>query len=300
MKVRVGLITYAEPEPFHTKQMDTVERSLLALGAEAEFVRCFGCRDKAVLQGKAEQLAGENIDLIISFMTNADIAVIEATEAKATPIICWSMDPIDAGLVQRMSQPGGRLTGVAFPPGLQIMQLRALKMLGSARRRVAMLFNPAYVPARGARTKLLAAGELLHIEIAVYEALTLDAVEAAFHAMVRDRCDGLVVGPHELFNQNGALLGGLALEHGLPAIAMDNIVEHGGVVSFMPDFARIWEAAARIGWRVLNGEEPGKIPFDRHIKPLVTLNLDAAGRLGLLPDPLFVDEADRLISARSE
>jgi len=298
--VRVGLITYAGPEPFHTAQMDMVERTLAELGARVEIRRCFGCRDKALLAAEAGRLADWSPRLILSFMTNADLAVIAATAGTRTPIVCWSMDPVDAGLVTSMTRPGGRLTGVAFPPGLQMMQLRALKMLRPTTRRVAMLFNPGYAPARGALDKLTATGALFGIDVAAYEALTLDAVRAAIPAMARDGCDGLVVGPHELFNGNGALIGGLALECGLPAIAMDTVVEGGGVVSFMPDFPRIWEAAARIADRVLKGEDPGTIPFDRHIKPFTTLNLDAARQLGLRLDPLFVDEADRLIGVGGE
>lgn len=296
--MRIGLITYAHPEPFHTAQMDVVERTLAALGTRAEVRRCFGCRDKALLTAEAERLAAWDPDLILSFMTNADLAVIAAT--ADTPIVCWSMDPIDSGLVESMSRPGGRLTGVAFPPGLQMMQLRALKMLKPAAKRVAMLYNPGYAPAAGAIGKLIATGELFGLEVTKYEALTLDAVRAAIPAMAREDCDGLVVGPHELFNQNGPLIGGLSLEYGLPAIAMDNVVEQGGVVSFMPDFPRIWEAAARIADRILKGEAPGTIPIDRHIKPFTTLNLDAARQLGLRVDPLFVDEADRLIGVRGE
>lgn len=296
--MRIGLITYAHPEPFHTAQMDVVERTLAALGTRAEIRRCFGCRDKALLAAEAERLAAWKPDIIVSFMTNADLAVIAAT--ADTPIVCWSMDPIDSGLVESMSRPGGRLTGVAFPPGLQMMQLRALKMLKPAAKRVAMLYNPGYAPAAGALAKLIATGELFGLEVTTYEALTLDAVRTAIPAMAREDCDGLVVGPHELFNQNGPLIGGLSLEYGLPAIAMNNVVEQGGVVSFMPDFPRIWEAAARIADRILKGEAPGTIPIDRHIKPYTTLNLSAARQLDLRLDPLFVDEADRLIGVRGE
>jgi len=296
--MRIGLITYAAPEPFHTAQMDVVERTLTALGTQAEIRRCFGCRDKALLAAEAERLAAWDPDLIISFMTNADLAVLAAT--SRTPIVCWSMDPVDSGLVESMTRPGGRLTGVAFPPGFQMMQLRALKMLKPAAKRVAMLYNPGYAPAAGALAKLVATGESFGLEIAAHEALTLDAVRAAIPAMAREGCDGLVVGPHELFNQNGALIGGLALECRLPAIAMDNIVEQGGVVSFMPDFPRIWEAAARIADRILKGEAPGTIPIDRHIKPYTTLNLDSARRLGLRLDPVFVDEFDGLIGVGGE
>ncbi|HEX8301153.1 ABC transporter substrate-binding protein [Sphingomonas sp.] len=296
--MRIGLITYAHPEPFHTAQMDVVAGTLAALGTKAEVSRHFGCRDKALLAAEAERLTAWEPDLIVSFMTNADIAVIAAT--VDTPIVCWSMDPIDSGLVKAMARPGGRLTGVAFPPGLQMMQLRALKMLKPATQRVAMLFNPGYAPAAGSLAKLAAAGGLFGIEIVAYEALTLEAVRAALPAMAADGCGGLVVGPHELFNQNGLVIGRLALECGLPTVAMDNIVECGGTVSFMPDFPRIWDAAARIANRILKGEAPGAIPFDRHIKPRVTLNLDAARQLGLLLDPIFVDEADRLIGVGGE
>jgi len=297
MTQRIGMVTYASAEPFHCAQMDRAEATLvdLAGGRRREFRRYFANRDPAQLDQRVGDLIAWDPDIIMSFMTNADLAVLRATSASRTPIVCWSMDPLDSGLVQSMSRPGGQLTGVAFPPGHQTMQLRALRMLRPSTRRVAILHNPGYAIAQGARLKLEAAGTQFGIEIVTYQALTLEAVREAIPAMAVAGCDGLVVGPHELFNGNGDLIGRLALEHGLPTIAMDNIVEAGGVVSFMPDFPRIWAAAATIADRILRGACPGDIPIDRHIKPWITLNLASARRLGLELDPLFVDEADRRI-----
>jgi putative tryptophan/tyrosine transport system substrate-binding protein len=295
--VKLGLITYAHPEPFHTAQMDVLESGLRRLGYNDELVvrRCFGRRDLARLEGEAEALAAWKPDLIVSFMTNADLAVIRSTEQTQVPIVCWSMDPLDCGLVASMSRPGGRLTGVAFPPGLQVMQLRGLLELKPASRRVGMLFNGGYRPAQGALDKLRAAGGRFGVEVVAYEALSKDAIGEAIAAMTGDGCDGLVVGPHELFNGNGEMIGNLALSAGLPAVAMDSVVEAGGVLSFMPDFPRIWQAAAIIADKVLNGADPGGIPIDRHIKPFTTINLTAARRLELALEPAFVDEHDRRI-----
>lgn len=276
--------------------MDAAERSLRRLGhMNARFRRFFGERDRAVVELAAKSLNDWRPDLVLSFMTNADLAVLAATESRGTPVVCWSMNHADAGLVSSMRRPGGRITGVAFPPVLAAMQLSVLRALTPGAERVAVLHNPTYAPAPASLARLRGTAQLFGLEAIPYEAMTLDAVRIALASCLGEGCGGLIVGPHELFNQNGAAIGMMAQEFKVPVIAMDNIVERGGVYSFMPDFNRIWQEAAVIGDRILRGENPGEIPVDRHIMPRTTLNLGAARTIGIEPPPMLIDESDRVL-----
>jgi putative ABC transport system substrate-binding protein len=298
---RLGLITYAtEKDPLHASMMDQVAAGLARHGfVEPDGIslqRHHGERDKAHLAKTAADLALWKPDLIVSLMTNSDIAALEATAALGTPVLCWSMDPVDSGLLQSARRPGGRLTGVAFPPVLALLQLRALRILKPDARRIGYLHNSGYAPAAGALKKMRDAAQMLGMTLAVHEVNRLDALVPAIARMSHEGMQALVVGPHELFNLNGELIGQAALAHGLPAVAQQHSVARGGgVLSFVPDFPRLMETLAGMAARILQGADPAQMPVERHIMPLMMLNLSAAKSLGLDTTASLIDEADDLI-----
>lgn len=279
--------------------MDQIVAGLVRRGyvenQSVQLQRHYGQRDKQLLAQAAANLAKWRPNVIVSLMTHADIAVLQATEQLGTPIVCWSMDPLDSGLVSSMQRPGGRLTGLAFPPGLAWIQLRALKILLPGALKLGYLHNPGYAPALGALQKLKEASAMFGISLDIREVVALDAIQAAITDIKQAGSQALMVGPHELFNSNGQLIGCTALAQGMLAIGQESVCKGGGVAAFMPDFPRIWDAAADMAVRILRGADPASMPIDRHIAPLMILNPGAARALGLQIPKLFLDEASSRI-----
>ncbi len=115
--------------------------------------------------------------------------------------------------------------------------------------------------------------------------------------MRAEGCDGFVVGPHELFNGNGAKIGELAQKYRLAAVSIQtSITNGGGLAAFSPPSGRGWGAGALMIDEILKkGPKPTDIPLERGFKSPLTINLKAAKALGLtLPDSL-IDEADVLV-----
>jgi putative ABC transport system substrate-binding protein len=207
------------------------------------------------------------------------------------------MEPVDSGLVPSARRPGGRLTGVSFPPGMAWLQLRALKTAMPALRHVGYLHNPGYAPAPGALNKAQQAAGHFGLELSCCSLADWGQVPAAVAALRGRGAQALLVGPHELFNLHGAELGQLALAQGMAAVGTESLVRGGGLLGYVPDFDRVWDSAAALAVKVLSGTPPAELPFDRHIAPCLLLNLGSAARLGLaLPEGL-VDEADTVLAA---
>ncbi|WP_426956579.1 ABC transporter substrate-binding protein [Muricoccus radiodurans] len=294
---RIGLFTYAE----QAELMALIKREFAARGfREGEntvFLERSGRRDAAATERFAAELVAWPADLIVAMMTTAAKAARHATEATRTPVVFWSAEPVESGIVDRFAQVGGNLTGVTVPVDGQLLQLRFLKEAIPDLSRVGFLYNPNYGPAPAQLRALQDAARLFHLEAVVYQTLALPEIEPAIARMRADGLRGFVVGPHELFNVNGARIGEWALRHRLAAVSfVSSIVRGGGVACYTPDFGRIWPAAVEMGARILRGTPVGSIPVDRKIQLRNLVNRRALAALGLQIPAGLMDEADEVIA----
>lgn len=292
---RIGIITYAGPGGG-----ERIKQELARIGyREGENVvyrEWAGNRDLGAMDGHARELVAWRPDLIVSLMTNAHVAVQRATARNPIPVIFWSADPLGTGVIRSYRKPGTNFTGFSYEPHVQLLQVRFLKQAVPGIRCIGHLYNHTYAPAPGTLRELQAAGALMNLPVKVYEVLESEGLEPAIRRIREDGCGGFVVGPHELFNANGARIGRAALDNGLAAVSIQiSVARGGGLATFAPPFERGWAAMALVADRLLKGEAPGEIPIERGFKSPMTINLQAASALGLtLPDAL-IDEADEVI-----
>ena len=292
---RIGIISYAGPG-----MEEPIKRALADLGyeegANVIYEERFGNRDLTVMDRLASELVAWRPDVIISLMTNAHVAVQRATADDPIPVVLWSADPLETGVIKSFRKPGTNFTGFSYEPHTQVLQVRFLKLAVPGIACIGHLYNHTYAPAPATLRELQSAGELMKVPIRVYEVLEQEDLRPMIARIKADGCDGFVVGPHELFNRNGATIGRLALENGLAAVSIQSsVVEGGGLAAFSPPFERGWPAMAPVVDRLLKGADPAAIPIERGFKSPLTINLAAASALGLTLPARLIDEADRVV-----
>lgn len=292
---RIGIITYAG-----LGMATPIKRSLAEIGYEEGVNTLYhestGNRQIELMDSLAEELVAWRPDLILSLMTNAHVAVQKATRDKPIPVVLWSADPLETGVVDSFRSPGTNFTGFTYEPHVQVLQVRFLKLAVPGIKCIGHLYNSTYAPAPSTMRELKVAGALMEVAIHVHEVLKEEKLPEAIAQMAAEGCGGFVVGPHEMFNRNGQLIGELAQEHGLAAVSIQTSVTNGGgVAAFSPPFERGWSAMVPVIDRLLHGERPENIPIERGFKSPLTINLKAARRLGLELPPGLIDEADIVI-----
>jgi len=253
-------------------------------------------RDEALADRYAKELVDWGADLVISQMTNSDIAMKKATEGTRIPVVFWSTDPIAAGVVKSWAKSGTNFTGFAYEPTWALQQLRVLKLVVPTLTKVGHLYNHTYAPAANVLRDLRAEAKLLGIEILVRETLRAEEFEPAIAGMKADGAEGILVGPHELFNTNGDTLGGLSLKYRLPMVGccQVSIARGGALASYSPPNG--WPAMADRIDLILKGKaKPEDLPILRSFASPLTLNLKTAAALGLTVPESLVQEAQQII-----
>ena len=98
------------------------------------------------MRGLAQELVGLQPDVILTRTTAATVAV--QRETRTIPIVFVNVaDPVATGLVPRLNQPGGNITGFAnFEASLGGKWLELLSEIAPGLKRVAIMFNPDINP----------------------------------------------------------------------------------------------------------------------------------------------------------
>jgi putative tryptophan/tyrosine transport system substrate-binding protein len=174
----IGILAI-EPWP----PIDTFRRALNDLGhiegKNLRFEHRYAKGHNERLPELANDLVGLNVDVIITWGTDAVLAAKQAT--TTIPIVMGTVgDPLGSGIVTNLAHPDANVTGLSSRAAeLEAKRLQLLKEVVPGLSRVAILFNPTnrYMPLALQSARLGA--QMLHVSLAVYEVhdtATLDAV----------------------------------------------------------------------------------------------------------------------------
>jgi putative tryptophan/tyrosine transport system substrate-binding protein len=236
-------------------------------------------------------------DLIFSQTTRLALNFKAAT--TTIPIVTTTADPIAGGLVSSLARPGGNITGVSVDAGIEVLGkrlallLEATSKLSNARFLVSQL---NWERSTGAAVR--EASRQLGITLAAEPMRSFNEQEYQrfFNSMEHERVDGILVsdeGEHFTYRR---LLVELAAKTRIPArYAFREHVELGGLMAYSFDLEDLGRGNARQIAEILNGANPGDMPFRQATKFQLVINVKTARALGLeLPSALLL-RADEVI-----
>jgi putative ABC transport system substrate-binding protein len=291
---RVGVLTPADVQWERAPFVD--ELSKLGLRTDDNLildVRSAG-GDLRRLPGLAAQMVADGVDLVVAANTPAAQAAIAATASH--PIVIGIVaDPILLGFVPSLSRPGGRITGVTNMAGeIAPKRLQVLKEAIPAASRILGLYHPDEPIASPQIRSLQEVAPSLALELKFVAVRTaqdlernLQATEWPADAVFRLAGQGVTL--EESTSR-------LALQYRLPVMSLvASGVRLGGLLSYFADHSALWRRAAHQVGRILGGDKPGDLPFERPSKFELAVNLRTAQTLGLTIPKAILTRADEVI-----
>jgi len=221
-----------------------------------------------------------------------------AMQATATiPIVMLSGDPLRAGLVASLAQPGGNVTGVSvFGPELGAKQLQVLREAVPTVSGVAFLWNPTNPVNRLYFEDIQAGARALGMTLHSVEVSSPNEFTSALAAMMRERPDALIVTGDPMHRLHVGQILAFAAEHRLPM--MSNHKEHvlgGALLSYGSSTHENFRQLAVYVDKILKGAKPRDLPVEQPTKFELVINLKTAEALGLTLSPQFLFRADEVI-----
>jgi putative tryptophan/tyrosine transport system substrate-binding protein len=207
-------------------------------------------------------------------------------------------DPVGAGFVDNLAQPGGNVTGfMIYEYSFGGKRLELLKQIAPSVTRAAILRDPEN-PAGGAEFGAIrAAAQLLKMEVSPIDSRS-DAIEIerAITAFARTPNGGLILLPNASVSIASNLIIKLAAQHKLPAVyPFRYMAVDGGLASLGPDVVDQCRSAAGYVGRVLKGEKPADLPVQAPTKYELVINLKTAEALKMAVTPVLLAQANEVI-----
>jgi putative ABC transport system substrate-binding protein len=244
----------------------------------------------------ATNLTNSSIDVVLAADFNSAVAGKNATQT--IPIVFQTLgDPVAAGLVSSLAQPGRNLTGVAgFGPELSGKRLEIIKEVVPGISQVAFLTDPTNVAGTATLRETQVAAKLLAVKLEVYKATGTVELNNAFASMKRNQASALMVNHDPTLTARRNYILQLVGEARLPAIYVETQwAPSGGLISYGPNLDNQFRRAATYVDKVLKGAKPADLPVEQPTKFELVINLKAAKQIGLTIPPNVLARADRVI-----
>jgi putative ABC transport system substrate-binding protein len=243
----------------------------------------------------AAEFVQRPVDLIV---TAGDQQVAAAKKAtSAIPIVFAAAgDPVFNGLVESLARPGGNVTGQSIlltdSVGKRIDLLRDLL---PGFRRLGLLGNLANSTAGPEWKAALSEARALGIESISSTFASAEQIASAVEKL-QGRVDALYVCQDPLVSSLIVQINTSAMQARLPAIfSVSQLVERGGLISYGPDFLKMYRRAAEMVDKILRGTRPADIPVEQPTQFNLAINLKTASALGLNVPDVLVNRADQVI-----
>ena len=245
------------------------------------------------------ELAADLVRRQVAVIVVNGVAAKAAMAATATiPIVfVVGIDPVRAGLVANLNQPGGNVTGTTIAtPDLAPKRLEALHELVPRATVFALLEDPNVVESETEAALVQRAAGSIRRQVVVVKARSEGELDAAFTRIAQSGAVALLVGGGAFFVAQRRRLVALADRHRLPASYMTrDSVEAGGLMSYGPSQTEIYRRAGRYVARILAGARPGELPVELPTRYELVINLKTAKALGLEVPPVLLARADEVI-----
>jgi ABC-type uncharacterized transport system substrate-binding protein len=206
-------------------------------------------------------------------------------------------DPVGAGFVNSLAQPGGNATGfLLFEYGISGKWLELLKEIAPPVTRAAVLRDPSLPQGAGQFGAIQSVAPSLGMELRPIDVRDAGGIERGVAAFSSTSNGGLIVTASGLANVHRELIIALAARHRLPAIYFFRLfATGGGLISYGPDSIDPHRRAAGYVDRILKGEKPGDLPVQAPTRYELVINLKTAKTLGLEVPPTLLARADEVI-----
>jgi ABC-type uncharacterized transport system substrate-binding protein len=243
---------------------------------------------------QAEDLVRRKVDLLVAANGRAALAAKQVT--RSIPIVAFSVDAVEIGLVAGLARPGGNITGISVPlHELAGKRLEIIRAAVPTADRIAVFIVPGPLSA-----KVLddheAAARVLGVALQPINISARAQLEGAFRDAIRARARALVLTQGPFFSEHGQIIAALALKHRLPMLSSETgSAEAGSLLYYGASTLDACRQLARFAQRILDGAKPGDLPVEQPTKFELVINLKTAKALGLtIPQSIMV-RADQVI-----
>ena len=244
------------------------------------------------------EIAAEFVRLKVDVVVTSGVAALVVKQATSVIPIVFAVaaDPLGAGLIASLAQPGGNVTGLSTQlADAAGKKLELLREAVPSLRSLAIIGNVGYPASVLEMSEVQAAARTVGLKAATLEIRRAEDIAPALEAL-KDHVEALYICGDSLTATNRSRIYTFALSARLPTMSPNREqVEHGGFISYGPNWPDLYRRAAEIVDKILRGAKPAELPVEQPTKFDLVVNLITARALGLTVPPTLLARADEVI-----
>lgn len=294
--VTLGIIQYvAHPSLDAAREgfLDVLKANGYEEGKNLKVVHKDAQADMSIAQSIAQQFAQDGPDLILAIATPTAQAMANAT--KDIPILITAVtDPVSAGLVASLEQPGGNVTGTSDYVSIAA-QLDLMRQIVPEAVNIGLIYNS------GEQNSIVQAEEVKKYAAAnglnIVEATPTNSSEVlqAAQSLV-GKVDAIYVPTDNTVVSALEAVVKVSYENKIPMFPGEgDSVARGGVATAGVDYYKLGQQTGEKALQILGGTAPADIPVETQKEMSVIVNLKAAQEVGIEIPQEVLDQAIEVI-----
>lgn len=239
--------------------------------------------DANVMNQIIANFAADNVDLMVGVATPVAMAMQSATEDSKTPVVFAAVsDPVGAGLVASLEEPGSNVTGssdnldtnsvmnLIFAQNPDAKKIGLLYDIGQDSSTAAIEHAKAYLDDKG-------------VEYVERTATTAEEVALAAQALVSDGVDAVFTPTDNIIMKAELAIYETFADAGIPHYTgADSFALNGAFLGYGVDYANLGrETADMIASILTEGKDPATTPVITFDNGTATVNTEICEKLGL-------------------
>jgi putative ABC transport system substrate-binding protein len=295
---KVPRIGFLSPESHQSGRFEAFRQGLRELGyveGKNIVIEHRSSEDNAQLERLATELVREKVAVLVT----QGRATVQAKNiaANVPHVFGVSGDPVEAGFVRSLAQPGGNMTGITFLAfELVGKRLEVLKEAISKVSRIGVIASPAHPGEQRELSETRSTARSLGISVLHHHVNTTADVYAALDAIAKENADALLAFPDPVTNTHRKQIAEFTVKQRLASVfGWRDYVEAGGLMSYGPNHDVLWKRLAVYTDKILKGSKPSELPVELPTKFELVINLKTAKQIGVTIPQSVLYRADKVI-----
>ena len=242
----------------------------------------------------AKELVADDVDMIIVFSTPCLQAVLHAT--RTIPIVFSSVaNPFLAGIGRSEDDHLSNVTGVSSRGPIKESLLFIKEVLPEVKT-IGTLWTPSELNSEYYLELVKKGAAELDLEVKAVSIASTSEILLSAQTLINDNIDAIYQISDNTINASFEVMGRVAEENAIPLFGGFPAHTLNGACAAMGwDFYAMGYRAGLIALQVINGTSPNDIPIQYMKEIKLHLNLEAAGKQGIVFENNIIERADAIV-----
>lgn len=242
-------------------------------------------------QSICEVFKSNNDDLVLAIATNAAQSAVSTFQETETPVLFTAVtDPVDAGLVESLEDPGKNVTGTSDLPVIAD-QVTVIKEIQPDCEKIAILYTSSEANSKVQAKQAEAAAKELGMEVVVQTSSSSNDIPQVISSVAGD-VDAIYLPADNAFASAMATVNSKAVEYQVPVYAgVEAMIEEGAIATTAIDYYELGKQTAAQAVRIIEGESAADIPVEYQSEFALVVNKTFAESVGVTIPQTVLDKA---------